>query len=264
MTALGRLPEHLSTDDPAEPFIRRSWRYTTRRALRAARVALSDDPAFLPVVLRATPQGTSRRITDDTQLVIEGFPRSGNTFAYFALRHAEAQAGREVEVSSHVHTASQVRQAVGQRFPTLVVVRRPVDVITSLLIAAPHIPFASAIREWTHHHRGLLPVHDRFVIGTFDQVTTDFGAVTARINERFGTSFARFQPTEADTEAVFAAIDENHRVLHGGTENVVPRPSAARKAEKAWLLDQLAAPRYESLLDDADEVWVEYQKLAGG
>lgn len=264
MTALGRLPEILSVDDPSEPFTRRSWRYTARRALREARKVLGDDPVFLPIVLRATPLGTSRRLTDETQLVIEGFPRSGNTFAFFAIKHAERLAGREVAVASHVHTPSQVRAAVNQRYPTLVVIRRPIDVITSLLIAAPHVGFATAIREYTHHHRTLLPLRDRFVIGTFDQVTTDFGAVTARVNERFGTDFACFEPTEENNEAVFAAIEENHRVLHGGSENVVPRPSAARRAEKEWLLEQLTAPRYEGLLAEADEVFVEYQKASSG
>jgi hypothetical protein len=262
MTALGRLPEHLSIDDPSEPFTRRSWRYTTRRVLRGARRTIGDDPLFLPIVLRATPQGTSRKITDDTELVIEGFPRCGNTFAFFAVKHAERLAGREVVVASHVHTPSQVRLAVGLRFPTLVVVRRPVDVVTSLLIAAPHVSVSSALREYIHHHRVLLPLRDRFVIGTFDQVVTDFGAVTERVNARFGTSFARFQPTDEHTDAVFAAIEENHRVLHGGTENVVPRPSTARRAEKEWLLDQLAAPRYEGLLADADDVFLEYHKAA--
>jgi hypothetical protein len=262
MTALGRLPEHLSVDDPSEPFTRRSWRYTTRRALRSARRLLGDDPIFLPIVLRATPQGTSRQLTERTQLVIEGFPRSGNTFAFFAVKHAERLAGREVEVASHVHTPSQVRLAVSQRYPTLVVVRRPVDVITSLLIAAPHVRVASALDEYVHHHRLLLPLRDRFVIGTFDQVTTDLGAVIDRVNARFGTTFARFEATDEHTEAVFAAIEENHRILHGGTENVVPRPSSARRAEKEWLLDQLAAPRYEDLLADADEVYAAYEKAA--
>jgi hypothetical protein len=273
VTALGRLPEHLSVDDPSEPFTRRSWRYTTRRALRAARRALSDDPVFLPIVLRATPQGTSRRITARTQLVIEGFPRSGNTFAFFALKHAErlavagaAPAGRartEAEVSSHVHTVSQVRAATRRQVPTLVVVRRPVDVITSLLIAAPHVRFTSALEEYIRHHRRLLALRDHFVVGTFDQVTTDFGAVTARVNERFGTAFACFEPTAEHTDAVFAAIEENHRILHGGTENVVPRPSTLRRAEKEWLLEQLAAPRYERLLADADDVFAEYETAAG-
>lgn len=255
MTALGRLPEHLSTDDPSEPFTRRSWRYTTRRGLRRVRELLGDDPVFLPIVLRATPTGTIRRITDDTEIVIEGFPRSGNTFAFFALRFAE---GREVNIASHVHTPSQVKLAVSQRFPTLVVIRKPIDVITSLLIAAPHVRFHAAINEYIHHYGEILPSSDRFVIATFDDVTTDFGEVTARVNDRFGTRFAEFDPTADNTEAVFAAIEENHRVLHGGTENVVPRPSARRQAEKAWLIEQLAGPAYKASLEEADAVYDDY------
>jgi hypothetical protein len=262
MTALGRLPEHLSIDDPSEPFLRNTWRYRTRRVLRTCRELLGDDPVFLPIVYRCTPLGTSRRLTDRTELVIEGFPRSGNTFAFFGVTHAAMQAGREINISSHTHTPSQVRAAVAQRFPTLVVIRRPIDAVISLLIAAPHVRPASLIHEYIHHHQLLLPLQDRFVIGTFDQVTTDLGAVTARVNERFGTSFARYEPTDENNDAVFAAIEENHRILHGGTENVVPRPSAARRAEREWLLDQLAAPRYEGLLADADEVFAEYAKAA--
>src|SRR5436853_2842515 len=87
---------NLSVDDPSEPFTRRSWRYSVRRNLRRARELLGDDPVFLPLVLRATPTGTVRRLTDATQLVIEGMPRSGNTFAFFAIMHAEHQAGRDV------------------------------------------------------------------------------------------------------------------------------------------------------------------------
>ncbi len=258
MTALGRLPEHLSVDDPSEPFTRSSWRYTARRVLRRTREVLGDDPVFLPIVLRATPTGTVRQITPETQIVIEGFPRSGNTFAFFALTFAEEQAGRSVNIASHVHTPSQVKLAVTERFPTLVVIRKPVDVITSLLIAAPHVRFDAAIKEYTHHHREILPFRDRFVIGSFDEVTKDFGAVTARVNDMFATDFACFEPTDDHTEAVFAAIDENHRILHGGTENVVPRPSDLRKAEKDWLLEQLARPEYADLLARADEVYREY------
>jgi hypothetical protein len=263
VTALGRLPEHLSVDDPSAPFVRRSWRYTTRRVLRRIRELLGDDPLFLPIVLRATPIGTARRITDDTQLVIEGFPRSGNTYATFALEHAAADAGRAVVVSSHVHTPSQVRLAVQQRFPTLVLVREPIDTIASLLIAAPHVRFEAAIREYIHHYQEIWPWRDRCVIATFDQVVSDFGAVTRRVNEQFGTDFPCFVTTDASRAAVFAAIEENHRLLHGGTENVVPRPSDLRKAEKEWLVEQLRGPRYRELLAVADDVFAQYADVAG-
>lgn len=262
MTALGKLPENLNTEDPAEPFTRRSWRYSTRRALRWCREKIGDNPIFLPIVLRATPTGTVRQLRPDTQIAIEGVPRSGNTFAFFALTHAEAEAGREIKIASHVHTPSQVKAACDGGYPTLVVIRRPIDQITSLLIAAPHVRFKAAINEYIHHHREIWPYRDRFVTATFEQVTDDFGEVTDRVNARFGTDFARFVNTEEETEAVFALIEENHRVLHGGTENVVPRPSSARKAEKAWLLEQLALPDYAGLLAEADEVYADYERVA--
>ena len=236
---------NLSLDDPSEPFTRRSAAYGARRVLRRVREWLGDDPIFLPIVLRATPTGTVRRLTDRTQVVIEGFPRSGNTFAMFALRHAAAAAGSDVVISSHVHTPSAVKAAVHGHYPTLYVVRPPRDTIVSLLIAAPHVAFGAAIDEWTHHHRELLPYGDGFVLATFDEVTADFGAVTHRVNERFGTALPAYVPSPEHDEEVFAAIERNHQELHGGTENVVPRPSELRRAEKEWLLEQLAAPRFD-------------------
>ncbi len=233
---------NLSLDDPSEPFTRRSAAYATRRVLRRIREALGDDPVFLPIVLRATPTGTVRRLSDRTEIVIEGFPRSGNTFAMFALRHAAAAAGREVVISSHVHTPSAVKAAVKARFPTLYVVRPPRDAIISLLIAAPHVRFADAIDEWAHHHLEILPYGDRFELASFDEVTTDFGAVTARVNARFGTTLPCYEPSPEHDDEVFALIERNHQELHGGTENVVPRPSALRRAEKEWLATQLDAP----------------------
>lgn len=253
---------NLSVDDPAEPFLRRSWRYSVRRNLRRAREIVGDDPILLPLVLRATPTGTIRRLSDATQLVIEGFPRSGNTFAFFAIKHAERLAGRDIVLSSHVHTPSAVKAAVRSRFPTVFVVRQPLDTIVSLLIAVPHVPFGEAIDEWRHHHREILPYHERFVVATFDQVTKDFGTVTSRVNERFGTSFACYQATPANDEAVFAAIDENHTRLHGGTENVVPRPSELRRGEKEWLLAQLDAPEFRGRLDDSKALYGELAAMA--
>jgi hypothetical protein len=252
------VPGNLSVDDPSAPFTRQTMAYRSRRVLRRIREVIGDDPVYLPIVLRATPTGTVRQITDATQIVIEGYPRSGNTFAFFALKHAEALKGRDVEIASHVHTPSQVKLAVHLRYPTLLVIRTPLDAVVSLLIAAPHVRFPSAIHEWIHHHEELLPYRDDLVTGSFPEVTKDFGAVTQRVNERFATDFACFDPTPEDTEAVFAAIERNHQVLHGGTENVVPRPSELRGAEKAWLLEQLAQPRYAGMLEHARGVYDEF------
>lgn len=237
--------------DPAATFDTTSARARARRALRRARRVLGDHPVFLPVVLRATPLGIERAITPDTELVIEGFPRSGNTFAFFAFRHAEPG----VVVTSRVHTPSQVRLAVQRGVPTLVVVRSPADAIASLLIAAPHVPIKAALEEYIHHHEQVLALADGLVIATFDEVTDDFALVIDAINERFGTSFERFEHTSDNVDAVFAAIEDHHERHWGDTENVVPRPSDARKREKAWLLEQFRRPEYGALFLEAQTVY---------
>lgn len=259
MTAETRFAHDLDGVDPSEPFTRRSAGYTSRRLLRRARRLLGDSPALLPLVLRGTPGSAKRAITDDTEAVIEGFPRSGNTFAYFALQDAN---GGPMPVSSHVHVPAQVRRAVALGKPTLFVVREPIACLASLLTAAPHVRIGPAYDEYIHHHRLVLPLADDLVVGTFDQITSDFGVVTDRLNQRFGTAFPRFDHTPENVDRVFARIDAHYEELYGdrASERVVPRPSAARKAEKAWLTDQLTSARHARQLADATEV---YEALAG-
>jgi len=249
-----RFAHDLDGLDPSEPFTRRSAGYTGRRLLRRARRLLGDHPALLPVVLWGTPGSAKRAITADTEAVIEGFPRSGNTFAYFALQDAN---GGPMPVASHVHVPAQVRRAVALGKPTLFVVREPVACLASLLTAAPHVRIKPAYEEYIHHHREVLPLVDDLVIGTFEQITTDFGLVVDALNERFGTTFARFEQTPESVDRVFARIDAHYEELYGdrASERVVPRPSPARKAEKAWLTAQLTSPRHAGLLAEAREVY---------
>jgi len=231
-----------------------------RRFLRYMKHTLGDIEMFLPVVLRATPTGTSRRLTDETQVVIEGFPRSGNTFASRAMEHA---ADGPIVISSHVHVPAGVMRAVHLHYPTLVLIRRPVDSICSEKIAAPHASLPSVVRDWTSYYRKVWPYRDDFVVATFDQVTTDFGAVTARLNERFGTSFAHFEHSDENNELVFDAIDRKHLAVHGNTEHFVPRPSPARHAAKDQLLERLQSPELQGPLEEAAEVYRDFAKLAG-
>ena len=233
-------------------------RQSVRRGLRRVRRLVGDSPVFLPVVLRATPLGTTRRLTDRTALVIEGMPRSGNTFARHAFDLAQPSA---VVVSSHVHTPSAVVAAVHRDIPVLVLIRRPLDAVLSLIVAAPHVRISAAIDEWIHHYEVLWPLRDRFMVATFDEVTADFGAVTARLNARFATTFSCFVHDDQATEVVFASIEADHLVVHGPTEHLVPRPSSQRREARQALEAEAADPKLAPKWARADEVWRRYQAL---
>jgi hypothetical protein len=210
-------------------------------------------------VLRlATPATEDLRITRDTALVIEGFPRSGNSFATTAFG---LTVGPDVPRSSNTHLPAQVRIAVDYNVPTLVLIRRCADAAASLCVAAPYLRPINAVREWLRFYRAVQPLQSEFVLATFDEVTTDFGAVMARVNMRFGTTFPLFEHSDDNVARVQQALDD-YGVRKRGylREESIARPSDARsdanRAARAALstgagprLLGVADARYEEMVN---------------
>ncbi|MEL7208374.1 MAG: hypothetical protein AAGK32_09120 [Actinomycetota bacterium] len=210
---------------------------------------IGDYPVFLPVVLRATPLGLDRRLSPSTEIVIEGFTRSGNTFTAFAFEQAQT---RPVEMKSHVHVPSQVKLAVRRGVPTMVLLRPPLDTLTSLMVGVPHLGARRALWEYGHHHREIHPYRSGFLAVRFEEVTTDAGAVIERFNARFGTDFEPFEHTEENVQEVFAAIDAHHARVHPKEADLAPRPSDQRREQAERVRAELMAPELEELRARAD------------
>ncbi len=201
-----------------------------RRAVRRAHRRLGDHPLFLPVVLRLTPLGTSRALTDDTDLVVEGFPRSGNTWTVTAIRLAQ---GREVVIRSHVHVPAQVIAAVRRGLPTMVLVRSPATNAASSVVAVPHLDVERALRDWIDYHRRLLPHRDGFVAVDFATAVGRLSEAVDRVNERFGTAFSAIEDSPEFRKAVIDRMVVEHERQHRGAAHLAhlararPHPSRA-------------------------------------
>lgn len=212
-----------------------------KQLLRRGRVVLADHPICAPLLVRITGDGKRRDLTAATGLVIEGYPRSGNTFAVEAFRAAQHV---PVSISSHVHTPAQVLRGISAGVPTVLVVREPIAAATSLMLAAPYVSPRGALYEWIRFHRRLVPHRREIVVATFDQVTTDMGAVIERVNAQYGTAFDSFHHDDAGEAAVFAHMEAHNARLHGGqvSERDAPRPSPIRAAQQAGVRQRLLVP----------------------
>src|ERR671920_2182155 len=80
--------------------------------------------------LLRTRKDLTRAVTPDTQLVIEGFPRSGNSFARRAFIMAQDEPQIKNHIAHHLHVPAQVVQAARWQIPTLVLIRRPRDAVS--------------------------------------------------------------------------------------------------------------------------------------
>src|SRR5206468_369513 len=122
-----------------------------------------------------------------------------------------------------------------------------------------------ALVEYLDFYRTAWAARDAFVVGLFDQVTSDFGAVLDRVNDRFGTSFARYDATPDNEAAAFELVEEMNRLECRGevVESHVGRPSAERDHRKAEVAASLRRPRAVRLLGRAQDLYQQYAALAG-
>jgi hypothetical protein len=140
-----------------------------------------------------------------------------------------------VHIAHHLHAPAHVIAAIQAGLPTLVLIREPEDAILEFVIRKPALTIAQAIRGYLRFYTPLLRGKERFVVGRFDEVTTDLGRVIRRVNERFGTSFREFEHTDENVRACFEAIDRDYERHYGSGPQfarVVARPSEARDSMK--------------------------------
>ncbi|HEU4354561.1 MAG TPA: hypothetical protein VFT27_03145 [Actinomycetota bacterium] len=181
-------------------------------------------------------RGRGEVLTGDTEIVIESFPRCASSFAVAAFRLAqEPHASR---IAHHTHTPAQVLAAVRRHVPALVLIRPPEDAVLSHVIHTPALTPAVSLRGYVRFHEPLLPHLAGFVVGAFDEVVGDFGAVIERVNRRFATTFRPFEHLPEHLARIDREIEEDYRSRAGSEEDLartVPLPSERRREMKQRL-----------------------------
>lgn len=202
-----------------------------RRAL--ARAVYETGTLVAPYPHLALPiarwRGHGEVVGPESDILIEGYPRSGNTFAVAALSHVRPG----VRIAHHLHAPGHVIAAIRLGVPALVLIRDPEQAVAELVLLKPALTVAQALRGYVRFYAPLLPHRAGFVVARTSEVTADFGAVTRRVNERFGTAFPPFEPTEENVAAAHRRIGEYWASRPGPGLPLVGRTAGAEEDRDA-------------------------------
>ena len=237
--------------------VRMGTRGAVERLRHHVREPLARTPYVWDLLMRVRPDKRATLARRGTAIVIEGFPRSGNTFSAAAFLVAN---GRDTHIGRHLHGAQHLHRARRLNVPAVALVRSPRDAVLSYLIRRSNLTADDAVREYLDFYRTAWSARDGFVVGLFDAVVSDFGTVVDAVNDRFGTRFARFDPTPENEAAAFELVEAMNRLESGGevVETHVGRPSAERRDRKRELEAVLREPRTASLLLEAEDLHERY------
>ena len=214
---------------------------------------LRREPAlFFPAMALWRWRGRLRTVPmpgPTTDLVVEGFFRSGNTYAVRALEVAN---GDRLHMAHHSHAAATVKRAAARGVPTIVLIRRPRDAVLSDVLKFRQRTLAESLRAYRCFYEALLPYRGTFVTASFEEITTNLNGVIARVNDRWDARIAPF-PDDANARAELAK--RMGEPDGGRSPRRADLPLATKERAKARLAGDLHQPRTRALLHRAERTY---------
>lgn len=226
------------------------------------RLAISRNPAiyFSLLDLLNSPR-RHLKVTKSTDIVIEGYPRSANTFAVAAFLFAQ---GKDISIARHLHAPAQIIAAADLGIPAMVLIRNPKDAILSLLVRDPSLSAKNAILHYIHFYESIYAYQKNFLLVNFQDVIRDYGSCIELLNKKFNTNFLTFKNTKENIEAVYRLIekmDMDDRRQGAVSELTVARPSEFREKIKQLRQNELYTNTNAKLLRTATSI---YNEMSGG
>lgn len=167
-------------------------------------------------------------VTAETDLVIEGYPSAANSL----VREVLYRTSPGIRIASHLHSPAHVLRAVELGIPTLVLLRPPVESVSSLLARYPErrLDPRGELARYRRFYSTVLRSSGRVALARFEETVGSLSSVIESVNERFGTSFATCDDSDSGFfDEVFATLDYwSEKVSGDRFEVVTPRPSPAR------------------------------------
>ena len=135
-----------------------------------------------------------RRTTNsDSQLCLEGYQRSGNSYLYMCLSISNPL----IRVGHHIHGIAHVRYALKRQIPVVVLIREPAASLASLLTWDNRLLLGIALGSYIRFHRQLKKLKSEVLIINFVELITDVDAVIRKINKRYELELDCLNLTEA-------------------------------------------------------------------
>ncbi len=219
---------------------------------------VSQKPAlFYPLCRTYFPNQKINIVQKNTQIVIEGFPRSANTFAVIALSQSQPE---PVKIAHHLHAAAQIIRAVKWKIPTLVLLRNPKDAALSCITAFPQYSIYRALYSYISFYSAIYDYQDSYIIGEFEEVTENYDQIIKRINAKFNTNFAVWENTLANKQKVYD-------IMGGQLNTSFPSKflkikNNAEEERRRKLIEEIQSNKYAAMLEEANQIYQIFKQTA--
>jgi len=226
---------------------------------RSINTFIRTKPSLFFPIMRIRPKFRALLVSADTEIVIEGYPRSANTFAVAAFEYSQ---DRKARIARHTHAPAQIMEGARFSIPIILLVRNPQDAVVSLAIRDETMTVTKALIAYIWYHEAILDYIDNCVVADFSKIVNDYSRILNEVNMKFNKNYALFEHDKTAEDSIFRLVEAMEMAESGGAvrESHVARPSEARREIKGSLLNELSEATNARLLQHCEAL---YEKIIG-
>ena len=167
-------------------------------------------------------------VTSSTDICIEGYPRSANTYAVYAFKLSNSN----VNVGHHHHVPAQIIRSVVMQIPTVVVIRNPEEAVASFLVFQSSIKADMYLKAYTKFYQPIIPLLDRVIVASFHTITRDFNQIIQAVNNKYRTSYHLIADLDQRQGEIFRKLKEINKRFFASDKNKMMYPNKTREIHK--------------------------------
>lgn len=230
---------------------------------RLFRLFVSTRPALYQAYARL--ENLQFRLTGGTQIVVDSYPRSANSF--FEAAFTRAHGGR-IEVAHHSHAAAQVLSGVARGLPCIVLVREPEAAIASFYeMHGGHYPIWLCTQEYVAFYSALVHVLDKLIVVTTENLEARFFDLMVQVRDTHSLDIEPFEVDARVRAELFEQVDATGRARNGSvverySESLSSEEKSQRRANLDKIRHSIRSPRNAHRLAKANAVYYRFKSHA--
>src|SRR5438874_8416960 len=159
----GRVPSRMAWSSDTVPAPAGVPRRVATRLLYELKLAASARPALAMPAARLRGHGVLVS-SPGVEVLIEGYPRSANSFTVAAFARAQGWPGSGGgRIAHHTHAPAHVLEAIRRGIPAIVLLRDPADAVPEFVLVKPDLCLPQALRGYVRFNEPLVPRRECFL-----------------------------------------------------------------------------------------------------
>lgn len=219
------------------------------------KIYLKSNPFFFKHIAFFRQTNKKILVNKKTDIVIEGFWRSGNHFAVHAFLFSQK---KQMVVAHHFHASAQIKMAVKLNIPAIILIRNPYDCIASSLVFDPNKNPLFFIKYYKVFYSSLETIKHKCIVSDFKNTTENFDKIIELVNRKYNSDFDVFDNQSKNINIVLEDIKNNNiKSMNRNLNDEIAVPSDHKnklKSDKISLLKK----RYKNEMDELNTIYEQF------